>query len=248
MPGIPERTPADFAEILSGPELPLIVGGQAVNLWAELYAAEVPALDDFKPFVSKDADIYGTRALAEQLARRSGWECIFDARKAPIIAAILRKPAATVGEAAFTIEVLNEVNGLTAADLAAGTVVELGGTDRYRIPPPTVLLKAKLYNLASLFYSERPQDLKHSRMLCVMVPHFLNELLAESKAGRVDEATFVAAVRYTADVATAGYAGNAARSHGLALDRLFPRSLWLNGPAALQPILARLHAAGLGSQ
>ena len=246
MPGIPERTPADFAEVLSGPELPLIVGGQAVNLWAELYVAEIPALDDFKPFVSKDADIYGSRALAETLARRSGWECVFDARKAPMVAAVLRKPGARAGETALTIEVLSEVNGLTDADLDASTVVELGGADRYRIPPPPVLLKAKLYNLASLFYTERPQDLKHSRMLCAMVPHFLNELLAECNAGRVDEATFVAAVRYTADVITSGWAGNAARSHGLALDRVIPRSLWLDGPAALQPILARLHAACLG--
>lgn len=243
MPALPERQPADFAEVLGGPELPLIVGGQAVNVWAHLYATAVPQLDDFVPFVSKDADIYGTRALAETLARRSGWEIIFDARKALVIAAILRKPDAE--GAALTVEVLREVNGLTETDLALDTIVEFAA-QRYRIPPPPVLLKAKLYNLASLFFTERPQDLKHSRMLCAMVPHYLAELLAESRAGRVDEATFVAAVRYTADVITAGFAGNAARSHGLALDRIVPRPLWLDGPTALQPILARLHAAGLG--
>jgi hypothetical protein len=244
MPSIPERTPADFAEILCGPELPLIVGGQAVNLWAELYAPELAGLDDYRPFVSKDADIYGTRALAKTLAQRAGWKCHFDEKRSSIVVAILTKPW-TPERASLTIEVLGEVNGLVEADLATSTVVELGGIDRYRIPPPTVLLKAKLYNLASLFWSERPQDLKHTRMLCEMVPHYLNELHAECLAGKVAEKTFVAAVNYTAGIVTAGYAGNAARSHGLDLRRVVPPSLWLNGPIALQPILARLHAQGL---
>lgn len=244
MPAIPERTPADFAEILCGPELPLIVGGQAVNLWAELYAPELAGLEEHRPFVSKDADIYGDRALAQALALRAGWQCRFDEKRGSIVVAILTRPWKPE-PASLTIEVLGEVNGLVEADLAASTVVELGGTDRYRIPPPPVMLKAKLYNLASLFWSERPQDLKHARMLCEIVPHYLNELLAECLAGKVAEPTFIAAVNYTAEVVTAGYAGNAARSYGLDLRRVFPTSLWLRGPTALQPILARLHAQGL---
>ncbi|MBI4621718.1 MAG: hypothetical protein HY736_00670, partial [Verrucomicrobia bacterium] len=29
----------------------------------------------YRPFASKDADIYGTRALAQILAQRAGWQC-----------------------------------------------------------------------------------------------------------------------------------------------------------------------------
>jgi len=245
MPALPEHRPSDFAEILGAPELPLIVGGQAVNVWAYFYASTIPLLDEYAPFVSKDADIYGTRSLAQALAQRAGWECHFDERKSSIVVAILRKHGTREGEPALMIEVLGEVNGLTETDLALDTVLDFEA-ERYRIPPPPVLLKAKLYNLASLFWSERPQDLKHTRMLCEMVPHYLNELHAECLAGKVTEAMFVAAVNYTANVVTAGYAGNAARSHGLDLRRVFSASLWLHGPAALQPILARLHAHGLG--
>lgn len=246
MPGIPERTPRDFLAILGAAELPLIVGGQAVNLWADLYAPEVPALDDFRPFVSKDADIYGTRALAEKLARRAGWELHFDPKRDSIVAAILRHER-TPGESPLTIEVLSQVNGLTEADLAASTVIEIGGgTERYRIPAPTVLLKAKLYNLASLVFTERPQDLKHARMLCEIVPHYLNELHVEFRAGRVAETTFVGAVNYTVEVVTSGYAGNAARPRGLDLARVIPESIWLTGPASLQPVLERLRSHGLG--
>jgi hypothetical protein len=178
------------------------------------------------------------------LAQRTGWECHFDERKAPTVTAILRKQSTREGEPMLVIEVLSEVNGLTDADLALDTIVDFAA-ERYRIPPPPVLLKAKLYNLASLFWSDRPQDLKHTRMLCEMVPHYLSELLAECLAGKVAEKTFVAAVNYTADVATAGYAGNAARPRGLELKHIFPAALWLSGSASLQPVLARLHAHGL---
>jgi len=33
-----QRRAGDFADILASPERPLIVGGQAVNIWAEHYA------------------------------------------------------------------------------------------------------------------------------------------------------------------------------------------------------------------
>lgn len=244
MPASPEHEPSAFAEILGAPELPLIVGGQAVNTWAYFYVTAVPGLKEYAPFVSKDADIYGTRALARDLAHRAGWECIFDEKRAPVVAAILRKTPAREDEPPLIIEVLSEVNGLTAADLALDTIVDFEGA-RYRIPAPPILLKAKLYNLASLVFSERPQDLKHVRMLCEIVPHYLNELAAEFRAGRVSESLSVAAVSYTADVITSGYAGNAANPRGIDLSGVIPASLWLAGLPSLRPILERLKDRGL---
>jgi hypothetical protein len=244
MPSTPEFAPRDFIEILGAPDLPLIVGGQAVNLWAELYATEIAALGEFQPFVSKDADIFGTRILAEQLARRTGWKLSFDPRRDQVVAGILRRERSP-GMLPLTIEVLSEVNGLTAVDLAVSSVVEIGGDECYRIPAPTVLLKAKLYNLASLVFTERPQDLKHARMLCQIVPHYLRELHAEFRAGRLPETTFVKAVAYTADVITSGYAGNAANGRGLDLTRVIPPNIWSNDSPPLQRVLERLKECGL---
>ncbi len=245
MPASPEHEPSAFAEILGAPELPLIVGGQAVNMWGYFYLTAMPTLEDFAPFVSKDADIYGTRTLAEDLALRAGWECIFDDRKAPVVTAVLRKLPASSDEPPLVIEVLSEVNGLTETDLALDTIVDFDGA-RYRIPAPPVLLKAKLYNLASLVFTERPQDLKHARMLCEIVPHYLNELHAEFRAGRVAANVFVGAVNYTAEVITSGYAGNAANGRGLDLGHVIPPSVWFTSPLSLQPILQRLERHGFG--
>jgi hypothetical protein len=130
--------------------------------------------------------------------------------------------------------------------LSASTVIEIGdGIERYRIPAPTVLLKAKLYNLASLVFTERPQDLKHARMLCEIVPHYLNELHAEFRAGRVLETTFVKAVHYTANVITSGYASNAANPRGLDLARVISGSIWFSGSPSLLRVLEQLKDHGL---
>ncbi len=223
------RTPAEFSEILSGENPPLIVGGQAINIWAEIYACQSPSLDAFAPFTSADADIYGNRMLAETLAKRSGWECHFTNDPNSVSVAILIKPM-TDNEPPLTIEVLNEVNGLTAADLNMSTVIELADGTQYCTPSPLVLLKAKLYNLVSLANLDRPQDLRHVRMLLHIVPLYLNELAAEYQAGGITQESLLGAVRYAGNVITAPFAGNAGRSHRLDLDEIFPPSLQLSGP------------------
>jgi hypothetical protein len=214
------RRPSDFAEILGGPELPLIVGGQAVNIWAEIYAQASPGLEAFEPFSSRDADILGNRALAETLAKKAGWKCRFIDQNNSLVIAVLTGPDG--GGKPLTIDVLQEVNGLTEADLAANQVIETATGARFRIPSPIVLLKAKLYNLISLANQERPQDIKHAKMLVHIVPLYLREMLTEHIGGRLDEQRFRAAVDYALEVAGASFAGNAARSHDLDLTSIVP--------------------------
>jgi len=62
-----------FAEVLNPAEKPILVGGQAGNLWAEHFASAIPALNSLRPFMSKYADIFGDRAIAERLALATKW-------------------------------------------------------------------------------------------------------------------------------------------------------------------------------
>ncbi len=240
----PQRSPGDFAAILSADEMPLIVGGQAVNIWAEIYAADLPALHQFVPFTSVDADIYGTRALAETLARRAGWDCRLSTERDSIAVAILTK-SSSADQHPLTIEVLNEVNGLSASDLNLSTLVELAPRERYRIPAPLVLLKAKLYNLISLVDQDRPQDLKHARMLMQIVPQRFNELLAEHRTGNITLKNLVAGIDYAREVAQSSASGNAARIHKFDFRELIPASFF-TAPDAAQ-IAVRRFLDGLPS-
>lgn len=130
------RAPAEFAAIIAGDDPPLLVGGQAVNIWAELFVEAAPELAEFEPFVSRDADIFGTRSLAAALAVRAGWDCR-TAKPETVTAAILVKSASD--GSSLVVEVLDEVNGLTDADLTLHAVVEARTGERYRVLSPLVM-------------------------------------------------------------------------------------------------------------
>jgi len=53
---MPDFPPEVFHEVFAVSEQPIILGGQAVNLWARIYSPRVPVLRQFEPFVSTDAD------------------------------------------------------------------------------------------------------------------------------------------------------------------------------------------------
>ena len=57
---------SDFEQVLCQEPLPLLVGGQAVNIWAMVYARDSAVLAGLEPFLSHDCDLYGD---AETLLR-----------------------------------------------------------------------------------------------------------------------------------------------------------------------------------
>ena len=118
-----QHGPSEFGGILNSPERPLIVGGQAVNIWAEYFAPRKARVSAQRPFVSKDADIFGDRAMAQKLADAAGWEIKFfhEPRTIAVAALIKRRPDAET----VTVEVLRGVRGLTRKDLSDADLVEL---------------------------------------------------------------------------------------------------------------------------
>lgn len=73
------RPPEDFALLLATKEPVLLVGGQAVNLWALNYETRTAAL---APFVSRDVDALGDRATLVALGKLAGTNPAILPRKA----------------------------------------------------------------------------------------------------------------------------------------------------------------------
>ncbi len=180
--------PAEFDDVLNSPVRPLIIGGQAVNIWAEFYAATNPGLAALRPFVSKDADIFGDRETAEKLARTSGWKVKYFHEPRTFAVAVLSKDAP--GRPTLTVEVLREVRGLTRRELEDSDLVELRPGQVYRIPSPIRLLKAKLANLREI-RPLREQDVHHVLLLVPLANDYLHDQLRHVRAGTLSERQWV---------------------------------------------------------
>lgn len=216
--------PAAFQAVLADPARPLIVGGQAVNLWAEIYVSSEPALHEFDPFTSKDADIHGDRELAEVLHHRTGWDCRHFGEPRQSAVALLTKP--TDGSSPLLkVEVLRTIYGVTTDDLSRNQERELLPGIIYRLPDPFVLLKAKLANVVHLSLEKRPQDLKHTRMLLPICRAYFLEMHAAIGRPDMTERNFLGAVAYATNVITSPDARTVVKRHALDLLSIFPRSL-----------------------
>lgn len=68
---LPPQLVYDLASILKLEDDAFIVGGQALNIWAERYS-HVAELSQYGPYTSKDIDYFGFRQAAEKLATAIG--------------------------------------------------------------------------------------------------------------------------------------------------------------------------------
>lgn len=220
-----QHGPSEFSEILNSPESPLIVGGQAVNIWAEYFAPRNAQIAAQRPFVSKDADIFGDRAMAQKLADAAGWEIKFfhEPRTIAVAALIKRRSDAET----LTVEVLREVRGLTRKELADSDLVELRPGHVYRIPSPIRLLKAKLANLLQI-KPTRSNDIYHVRLLVALTHDYLGDLHAQVAEQHLTERTLINALHELHDTITATGVRELAAQHSFNLALALPLDLPTN--------------------
>jgi len=178
------RPPDDFAAVLAAPEPLLVVGGQAVNLWALYYHKQTR---DLAPFVSRDADVLGDRGTLELLGKLAGAKPQFFPMKPPSNEVGVVVATDTNG-GAMIIEVLRYVKGASNEELREPSYeFAIGGAQvRVRIPGPIALLKAKVANLAEIDQKGR-QDARHVLILSRLLPAYLADLRASAAAGRLEE-------------------------------------------------------------
>lgn len=217
MPDTPSSRVEDYRVVLMAPGpdgLPrVIVGGQAVNVWAERYLAAEPRLADYLPFTSKDLDLLGDAHDLDRLAVLTGWRKRAALRRVFIPSAgALEMPRD--GQPPVKIEILKRIYGIATEDvLRTAVLVERSGL-RLRVIDPITLLQAKTENAVKLPQANR-QDVKHMRMMMLCVRAFLGEQLAEIEAGRLAPRDYVDALERVLQVASSHTAATAARKLGI---------------------------------
>ncbi len=182
------RPPEDFAAVLAADEPLLMVGGQAVNLWALYYRDETK---DFAPFVSRDADILGDRDTLTLLGKLAGKKPQFFPLKPPTneVGVVIATDSAG---APLLIEVLRHVKGVSNAELRQPAYrFSIGQPPAIvQTPGPIILLQAKVANFSEIDQRDR-QDGRHILILNRLMPSYLATLRDSAARGRLDERKLV---------------------------------------------------------
>ncbi len=176
------RPPEDFAGLLATQEPVLLVGGQAVNLWALYYQSHTANL---APFVSRDVDVLGDRETLTALGQIAGAKPQFFPVKPPTneVGVVIAKDSHGVP---LLIEVLRYVHGVSNEELREPVYTVALGDVKVQVPSPIALLQAKIANVADLAQSGR-QDARHVLILSQLLPAYLRDLQQAAVAGGLPE-------------------------------------------------------------
>jgi len=176
------RRPDDFARLLATKEPVLLVGGQAVNVWAMYYESRTTAL---APFVSRDVDVLGDRETLTALGKVAGTKPQFFPVKPPTneIGVVIAKDQQGLS---LLIEVLRCVHGVTNEELREPVYTVALGETHVQVPSPIALLQAKIANVADIAQAGR-QDAHHVLILSQVIPAYLGDLQEAATGGRLEE-------------------------------------------------------------
>jgi hypothetical protein len=153
----------------------LLVGGQAVNYWAERYLVTAPELAKLQPFTSEDIDFKGTREDVDRIARQLDSTALYPHRVA--MTALAGIIPLQVGGLKSSIEVVRRLPGIPDSGAVPAITAEF--QDRIiRVLDPISLLACKLELVAKIPQKNR-QDVAHLRILVPCVREFLAELLEQ---------------------------------------------------------------------
>jgi hypothetical protein len=172
--------------------------------------------------MSKDADIFGDRAMAERIAATTSWKLTCYNEPRTIAIAMLTKELPN--KERLLVEVINSVNGLMPRDLSDPDLLELRPGHVYRVLSPIVLLKAKLANVAQIDQARR-QDVRHVQMLVPCVREYLREAHNRAILGEITERAYVDLLENARDLWVNPQNLVLAKKHGFNLTNLFPPEL-----------------------
>ena len=212
------RAPADFASALATAEPLMLVGGQAVNLWALYYHDRSM---EFAPFVSRDADVLGDRATLEELGRLAGVKPQFFPLRPPSneVGVVIAKDSNGLP---LLIEVLRYVNGVNNEELREPSYTLAIGERQIHVmvPGPIALLKAKLANVVDVKQEGR-QDTKHVHILARIIPAYLEDLRDAAAGARMEERKLIEFLDRLLAVLTARHNRKVLSDYGIETRQLY---------------------------
>jgi len=178
---------ADYLELLSAfnerQTDAIIVGGHAVNFWAEIFEETEPGLRQFRPYTSADLDLHRLEMTGQEVLRSRARRV--EAERDPFGKAftIVSHTFLISGKDGRVLPVdhLKMVAGLRAEEVRKGAIAISFSGLVVHVLNQIACLKAKLHNVGFIEQKAR-QDERHVRMLILCTRGFIRRLIAEAAA------------------------------------------------------------------
>ena len=196
----------------------ILIGGQAVNYWAERYLEHEPQLKALSPFTSADIDFNGTtddvRRIAKQLALTPSYppKVVMTALAGVIPFRISGEPS--------SIEVVRRVPGvpLSLDDFA---IEAKWGDKNIRVLNPISLLASKL-ELAATVPQNKRNDVLHLKILVTCVRAFLENVLQQVKRQEIPARDWLPLANQTLKLTTDQRAEKIGNKHQINWPEILP--------------------------
>lgn len=197
----------------------IIIGGQAVNYWAERYLAVEPELEELQPFTSEDIDFKGgledVRRIARQLQLTPGYPAKVEMTA---LAGII--PFRIDGHKS-NIEVVRRIPGVSGSVDALAVEAKSNGKT-IRVLDPISLLACKL-ELVARVSQENRRDVAHLKILRLCIRAFLNEFLQQVESGEIPVRHWLGAANRVLKLTTTSRAQKIAGQHQIQWPEILPR-------------------------
>ena len=196
----------------------LLIGGQAVNYWAERYQATEPELAALRPFTSEDIDFKGVTAdvarIAAQLNLRPGYPASVQ------MTALAGVIPFQIGELKSNIEIVRRIPGVSGSVEALAVEATWEG-ETIRVIDPISLLACKLELAASVPQQHR-RDVSHLKILLPCVRAFLTEFLDQVDAEQIPAKHWLGAANQVLKLTTNKRARKIGDKHQIPWSEIMP--------------------------
>jgi hypothetical protein len=150
----------------------VLIGGQALNLWAERYAGSCPELAAAAPFTSKDIDFCGTADNVRECAQLvGGTHQLFDVSDRTAAAGVVTTPTG------IELDLVRTPCGVNPTEVVLHAVP----LPSVRVMHPLHVLASRAANVVHIPRSDE-HSLKQLQLAVFVVREFIHEVLRESSA------------------------------------------------------------------
>lgn len=187
----------------------VLIGGQAVNYWAERYLSTEPELEKLQPFTSQDIDFKGDRADVGRIAQQLNLNASYPPKVA--MTALSGFIPFQIGGLKSSIEIVRQIPGLSD-HVDTPAIRAEWNEETIRVLDPISLLTCKL-ELAATVPQKCRQDVAHLKILLPCIRAFLSELLQQVESGGLPARDWLKVVNQVLKLTTSRRARRIADKH-----------------------------------